>query len=359
MISNRTRWTAYAWAIAAVLACTLAGLAMRLRFDLVNIAMVYLVPIALMALLFSRGPTVLASILSVTAFDFCFVPPRGAFSIDDLQYLFTFAIMLGIGLMISRLKESVQRQASAKEKLAFEAETERMRSTLLASISHDLRTPLAVMSGASSTLAERGQQMTASERKALAESIFAQTREMSEHVSKLLQMTRLENGTLQVERDWAALSEIIGAVLRRLQERMSRHRLIVEVPDELPLIRVDAALVEQALGNLLENAAKHTPIGTVVRLRAQARNSELIVSVEDFGDGVRDGDHERVFAMFHRGVVEGSAGGMGLGLSICRAIVRLHGGRAWGERLSGGGTAFRFSLPVEKPPHVPPEASTA
>src|SRR4051794_28012782 len=106
-----------------------------------------------------------------------------------------------------------------------------MRSTLLASISHDLRTPLAVMSGASSSLAERGEQMTAVERKALAQSIFSETGEMSEHVSKLLQMTRLENGTLQIDRDWAALSEIVGAVLRRLSHRMAKHRLIVEMPD--------------------------------------------------------------------------------------------------------------------------------
>src|SRR3954466_9015687 len=160
------RWQGYAWAIAAVSACTLAGLAMRTRFDVINIAMVYVLAVSLIALLFSRGPTVLTSLLSVLAFDSVFVPPQGVLSVDDLQYLLTFAVMIAIGWMIAGLKERIRRQAAAQEKLAFEAETERIRSTLLASISHDLRTPLAVMSGASSSLAERGEHMTAQERKA-------------------------------------------------------------------------------------------------------------------------------------------------------------------------------------------------
>ncbi|MFI4888072.1 MAG: DUF4118 domain-containing protein [Burkholderiales bacterium] len=345
----------YAWAAVATLACTLAGWAMRPRFDLVNIAMVYLLAVVVIALRFPRGPAIVASVLSVLAFDFLFVPPRGRLTIDDLQYLLTFAIMLAVALIISRLVERVRREASANSSLEIEAETERIRSALLASISHDLRTPLAVMAGASSSLAERGERLSEEERSALAKSVFDQAREMSEHVAKILQMTRLETGAIKIDRDWAALSEIVGSVLARLSERLATHRVIVELPDDLPLLRVDATLIEQALGNLLENCARHTPAGTIVRLRAQRRESNVVVTVEDYSGGLSDGDLERVFAKFQRGSIEGGGTDIGLGLAICRAIVRLHGGQAWAERVAAGGTAFRFTLPLEEVPCVPIE----
>jgi len=339
--------------------CTLAGFAMRPRFDLVNVAMVYLLAAVVIALRFSRGPAIATSVLCVTAFDFLFVPPQGTLTVDDAQYLLTFAIMVAVALIISRLVESVRHRATAQASLEIEAETERIRSTLLASISHDLRTPLAVMAGASSSLEESGERLSAAERKALAKSIFDQAREMSEHVAKVLQMTRLEMSAIKLDRDWTSLSEIVGAVLARLRERMSAHRVIVELPDDLPLLRIDATLIEQALGNLLENCAKHTPPGTIVRLRAQRRAGEVVVSVEDYSDSLAERDVERVFAKFHRGSMEGAGSGLGLGLAICRAVVRLHGGQAWAERVSGGGTAFRFTLPVEDAPAVPAEPASS
>jgi len=264
--------------------------------------------------------------------------------------------MLAVGLIISRLIDGLRNQATAQVKLELEAETERIRSALLASISHDLRTPLAVLCGASSSLAERGERLSPAERQALAKSVYDQSRDMSELLNKVLEMTRLETGAIVLKRDWDSVGEIAGAVLERLRERLADHRVVVELPHDLPLVRVDAVLIEQALANLLENAARHTPSGTLVRLRAALSGGELVVSVEDFGPGLPDGDVERVFAKFHRGMAEGAGGGVGLGLAICRAIVRLHGGRAWAEQLPGGGTAFRFSLPIEAQPEMPTEA---
>lgn len=346
----------YFWAIGAALACTAAGLAIRSRFDLVNIAMVYLLAVVLVAQRYSRGPAIVTTVLSVAAFDLLFVPPEGTFSVNDLQYLLTFAIMLAVGFIISRLAENVRLQAEAQAKLAAAAETERLRSTLLASISHDLRTPLAVMSGASSSLAERGEKLSPAERQALARSLYEQAREMSERVAKLLQMTRLETGGIKLERDWDSIADIAGASLARLRERMARHRVVLELPDDLPLVRVDAALIDQALTNLLENAAIHTPPDSVIRLRAWRADEALVVSVEDYGPGLSKGDEERIFAKFEHGAAEGRPGGVGLGLAISRAIVVLHGGRAWAERLPMGGSAFRFSLPIEPQPTVPAEA---
>ena len=351
-------WIGYAWAVGSTLACTLAGLAMSPRFDLANIAMVYVLAVVFIALQFSRGPAIVTSILCIGAFDFLFVPPRGGFTVDDIQYLLTFAIMLTVGWVISGLVGRVRSQAKAQAALQVEAETERIRSALLASISHDLRTPLAVMCGASSTLVESGERFSAEERHSLANSVFQQSRELSERVSKVLQMTRLETGAIKVDRDWAAISELAGSVLNRLRERMAAHRVIVDLPGDLPLVRIDANLIEQALGNLLENAAQHTPAGTVIRLRAWQRASELVVAVEDFGAGLPDDEVGRIFKKFHRGSVEGDASGMGLGLAICRAIIRLHAGEAWAERVPGAGIAFCFTLPIEEVPLVPLESTS-
>ena len=348
-------WMGYGWAVLATVACTVAGLLMQPRFDTVNIAMVYLLAVVLVALRHSRGPALATAVLCVAAFDFTFVPPRGTFTVQDAQYLFTFAIMVVVALVIAHLVDSVRRQAAGQARLEIEAETERIRSTLLASISHDLRTPLAVMAGAASTLKENAQDLAPAERDALVQSIVEQSREMAEHVAKVLQMTRLETGALKLARDWTDVNDLASSVLRRLHDRLATHRVILEIAPGLPLVRVDAPLMEQALGNLLENAAKHTPPGTVVRLRAQVRGAELVMSVEDLGGGLPPEQMERVFAKFSRGSPDEDGTGMGLGLAICRAIVRLHGGRAWAESVSGGGIAFRFALPVEPAPALPDE----
>lgn len=358
-MDRKHAWIGYAGAAGAAILCTLIGLAMAPRFDVVNIAMVYVLAVVVIALCFTRGAAVLSAVLCVGAFDFMFVPPEGTFTVHDAQYLLTFAIMLAVALVISGLMENRHRQTEARAALALEAETERIRSTLLASISHDLRTPLAVMTGASSSLAQGGERLPPEERVALAQSIYAQARDLSEQVAKVLQMTRLETGAITVERDWAAMTEIAGSVLTRLSERLAGHRLVVDIPADLPLVRVDATLIDQALSNLVENAARHTPPGTVVRVRVQHTGDALVVSVEDLGVGIDDRDLERVFTKFHRGAAEGPGGGVGLGLAICRAIVRLHEGKAWVEKLAGGGIAFRFSLPVEEAPRPPVEAAPA
>jgi two-component system sensor histidine kinase KdpD len=215
------------------------------------------------------------------------------------------------------------------------------------------------MSGASSSLAERGEQLDESQRRELARSLYEQASEMGDRVSKVLQMTRLETGTMTLARDWVSLPELAATALDRLSERLAGHRTMVEWPPDLPLVNVDAVLFEQVLSNLLDNAAKHTAPGTVVRLRAQMRDADVVVSVEDFGHGIPEADVERIFAKFHRGNTAGQAGGMGLGLAIARAIVRLHKGEAWAEKIPGGGTAFRFTIPLEPPPAMPLEPAEA
>jgi two-component system sensor histidine kinase KdpD len=344
-------WVGHACAIGAATICTLIGQLMTPRFDIVNIAMVYLLAVVVIALCFSRSAAILSAVLCVLVFDFTFVPPQGTLTVNDAQYLLTFAIMLIVALVISILMESRRRQERQRAELELVADTERLRSALLASISHDLRTPLAVMTGASSTLAESGEKMSSSERTALAQSVYGQARDMAEQVSKILQMTRLEAGGIEVDFDWASISEIIGSAIARLSDRLAHHRVTVDIPNDLPLLRIDAALIEQALVNLLENAARHTPPGTQVQIRAQLMDAELVVTVEDFGPGVDARDLDRLFAKFERG--RSDTGGVGLGLAICRAIMQLHKGKVWADNLPDGGIAFRFSLPLTDAPKAP------
>jgi len=333
-------------AVSAALACTVAGIGMRPRFELVNIAMVYLLAVVLVAQHYSRGPAILATVLSVAAFDLLFVPPQGTFSVEDMQYLVTFAIMLAVGLVISRLAENVRLQAEAQARLEADAQTERVRSTLLASISHDLRTPLAVMSGASSSLAERGEQLTPQERQALARSVYEQAREMSERVAKLLQMTRLETGGIRLDRDWGSIAEIAGTSLSRLRERLTRHRVVLELPDGLPLVRVDAPLIDQALTNLLENAVRFSPPSGEIVVTAARWQNVVRVSVSDQGPGVPTQDRERVFEAFYRRDAGVGRAGSGLGLAIVRAIAEAHGGSA--RVAPAEGATVRLWLPASQ-----------
>jgi two-component system sensor histidine kinase KdpD len=165
-------------------------------------------------------------------------------------------------------------------------------------------------------------------------------------------MTRLESGKIQVQKEWQPLEEVIGTTLLHLDEMLSDHPLKPELPEDLPLVLIDSNLIEQVLLNLLENAIKYTPPGSPIDLSAWSESLEVIVEVADRGPGLPPGEEERIFDKFYR-VHPTNAGGVGLGLTICRAIVEAHGGRIWGANRPGGGALFRFTLPLEgEPPRV-------
>lgn len=353
--STHRNWLGYACATGAVIVCTLVGFAMESRFDIVNIAMIYLLAVVVVALRFSRGAAIFGAASSVAIFDFVFVPPAWTLTVNDAQYLLTFAIMLIVALVISELIERSRRESFESAKLLVQAEQESIRSTLLASISHDLRTPLSVISGASSSIAHAGGRLSEAERNALAHSIYTKARELSDHVEKVLQMTRLESSGITIEREWCAISEIVGTVLHHLEERLSKHKVLLELPNDLPLVQVDASLLEQVFTNLLENAARHTPEGTIIRIRAAQQDHELLVSIEDFGPGLGEQAIAHIFEKFYRAEREGSVAGVGLGLAICRAIVNLHRGRIWAEQNAQGGCLFHFTIPMTPAPDSPRE----
>ena len=483
-------------AVAIVAAATVASVLLRDTLAPTNLAMIYLGGVVAVAMRCSRWISVTASFLSVAAFDFFCVPPYLTFAVSDYQYVFTFAGMLVVALVIStqtaRLKElaahaavrearteALYRLSSklAGETRVFEAsrsaatlaeevfsarvviflpedgrlsfrrrtsdllpvppseeviaqwvfdhghkaglrtdvhagatalymplrgaretfgvlavlpdpegpiwapeqqqllevfagqtalaiertlsqrsaeetrvhmQTEQMRSSLLSAMSHDLRTPLASITGAASTLRSQGDRLPPETRQELLDSIFDEADRLGRLVGNLLDMTRFESGGVELRRDLYPPEEIVGTVLQRMEPQLEGRAVSTDLAENLPMVFVDDVLLGQVLWNLLENAAKYTPPGSPLELAASEQKGDkdgaVIIEVRDRGPGVPSGEEERIFEKFYRGKSD-NVRGAGLGLPICRAIVQAHRGTIQALAREGGGTIFRISLP--------------
>jgi two-component system sensor histidine kinase KdpD len=233
-------------------------------------------------------------------------------------------------------------------------QAEQMRNSLLSSVSHDLRTPLAVIAGASSSLLGRQADESTGDQRMLMQTIAEESRRMTRLVDNLLDMTRLESGSLVINKQWHVLEEIVGSALGRLKQELQQHTVTVHIPVEFPLIQVDGVLLEQAFVNLLDNAARYTPPGSCIDISARQLDESTEIVVSDNGPGLPPGSERRVFEKFFRGATAAdSRRGVGLGLAICEAIIRTHGGLITARNHSKGGAEFTIRLPSkEKPPKV-------
>ena len=227
--------------------------------------------------------------------------------------------------------------------------------SLLTAISHDLRTPLAAIVGASSSLVRDGDKLEKEARLELGQAIYDEAIRMAGLANNLLDMARLEAGAIVLNRQWQPLEEVVGGALAALTTRLVNHPLKVTFAHDLPLVDIDGLLIERVFANLLENAVKYTPSGTPIEISAIAEPNEILVTVSDGGYGIPVGEEKRIFEKFHRVVHEGNQGGAGLGLSICRSIIEAHGGRIWADNLPAGGAAFHFALPKSEPPLIEQE----
>jgi two-component system sensor histidine kinase KdpD len=268
--------------------------------------------------------------------------PRRVLLPEQRHLLETFAGQIGLAVERAGLAET-----AAGARVAAERET--LRNTLLASISHDLRTPLAAMAGAASTLVARGASLDDSTRTELARSIESKSRDMSELVSKVLDLMRFDSGEIALRRDWEAVEDLVGSAIEHSRHRLGEHRVEIALPADLPLVFVDATLVVQVFANLFDNAAKYTPAGTLITVTARDEGGTVHVTVDDNGPGWPAGDPERLFDKFQRGIQEGTIVGVGLGLSICRAIVHAHGGTIEAGPRPGGGARLELTLPAKEP----------
>ncbi|MBT9503522.1 MAG: DUF4118 domain-containing protein [Burkholderiaceae bacterium] len=492
------QWQRYGLALLACVATTALARPLQAWFDEANIVMLFLLTVVGVSLRWGRGPSVLASFVSVGLFDFFFVAPHLSFAVSDVQYLLTFIVMLAVGLVTGQLTAGLRYQAqvaaerearsralfeltrelsgalqteqvvlSAQDSLSRELhgralvlvldlqdrlqlppgvdeqpdppdlgtarwaldhgqaaglatdtlpgspwfylplqapmrargvlavrprdlasvmqperraqldtyasiigqalervhyvevaqdalvhiESERLRNSLLSALSHDLRTPLAVVYGLADTLAALPELPAAGQD--MAQALRQEAQRINAMVNKLLDMARLQSGAVQLRLEWQPIEEVVGSALQAMQPVLAGRKIAIALAPELPLVQLDAVLIERVLCNLLENAAKYTPAGTAIDIAAEARNSELLLSVADHGPGLPAGREEQLFDKFTRGEKESSTPGVGLGLAICRAIMQAHQGRIWAETAVGGGARFVLSLPLGTPPLLP------
>ena len=492
---DRTGWRQYGLAVGAVIAVTLLATPLRDVLELANIVMLFLLAVLFAAFKLGRGPALLASFLSVAAFDFFFVSPRLSFAVSDAQYLVTFAVMLAVALSIAhlttglsfqaRVAESRERRMRAlyemarelssalvveqieeigdrfvsstfgvhahlllpddKDKLpvilsrgdvldlgiaqwaldhgesagcgtdtlpasrylyvplkatlrvrgvmaiaprqedgllnpeqqrlldtfaaligialervhyitvAQEAlvsmESERLRNGLLSSISHDLRTPLTALVGLIDAMMLIEPKL-APQQQEFAGAIREQAMRTSSQVNNLLDMARLQAGKVSLKREWQPLEDSVGAALQARATVLGGHSVHIDLPGDLPLLELDAVLMERVFCNLLENAAKYTPPGSIIEITAHVAGIAVEVSVCDNGPGLPPGMEQAIFEKFTRGKEESNVVGVGLGLAIARAIVVAHGGSIRAYNRAQGGACFAFTLPVGHPPAI-------
>ena len=495
----------YLSAAAASLGTAVLAMPLLHFLDLANIVMLFLLTVVLVAVRFGRGAAVVATLVGIAAFDFFFVVPRFSFSVANLQYLATFAVMLVVGLIISHLTAGLRYQArvashrEARARALYEfsrelsgalqtddifritrtfiqhtfsataslllpdqderlqspstaaqvtggsprltvldtgmaqwtfdhatpcgigtcvlpgssylflplvapmrtrgvlviqpqirhrllipeqrqhletfatlaaialervhyvevahnalvhVESEKLRNSLLSALSHDLRTPLTALVGLSESLASSSPALTMAQQE-LAQGLRGVALRMSTLVTNLLDMAKIQSGTIRLNLQWQPIDEVTGSALRACAFQLKDHKIHTDLPHDLPLLCFDAVLIERVLCNLLENAAKYAPPGTLICIRAHVEGNHLNVIVEDEGPGLPAGREVELFEKFVRGLRESSTPGVGLGLAICRAIVEAHDGTIRAARSSAGGAALQFTLPLGTPPEMP------
>jgi len=247
--------------------------------------------------------------------------------------------LAALGVLRLRLAEEAQNIKTLEER-------ERLSTALFNSVSHDMKTPLASILGAVSSLVDDNDLYNAEQKSALLSSIKRGALRMNRVVSNLLDMARLESGYLHLNQDWYDIQDIIGVTLRENKEILQDHLVRVIIPEKTGLIKVDFALIEQVLTNLLHNAVKYSPPSSEITVQVEEGSDEFRISVTDQGNGIAPGDEQMIFEKFYRLQSPGNVSGTGLGLSICRGIVEAHGGKIWAETPWQHGTVITFTLPI-------------
>jgi two-component system sensor histidine kinase KdpD len=267
---------------------------------------------------------------------------------EQRQQLETFAALTAMAL--ERVHYIEVAQAAT-----VQMESERLRNSLLSALSHDLRTPLAALVGLAQTLAASQPALSATQQE-LTHAIADKTQRMTDMVTNLLDMARIQSGDIRLRVEWQSLEEIIGSALKAAHGSLGPRSISVRIDPAVPLVECDAVLIERVLANLLENAGKYTPALSPIEIIVRTDSDAVRVSVQDRGPGVPTGQQDAIFDKFTRGDAESAMPGMGLGLAICRAIIEAHRGRIWVEPTIGSGQAsgatFNFTLPLGTPPPV-------
>jgi two-component system sensor histidine kinase KdpD len=308
------------------------------------IALLLLVTVSLLAMLFDFLPVLLAAMISALIWNFFFIPPIFTFHIDNAEDILMFLMYFIIALVNAALTVKI-RDAEKKARDKEEKEhTIKLYNTLLNSLSHELRTPIATIVGAVDTLKDNKDRLSTSQQNELLSQIDIASIRLNRQVENLLNMSRLESGMLKLNLDWCDINELIYSVIQKLSIYNDQHTIVFQHNDQLPLFKLDAGLIEQVLHNIIFNAIQYTPENTSISISVKDAAENCIIAIEDNGNGFPASEIQYAFDKFYR-LPQTKAGGTGLGLSIVKGFIEAHNGVIVLENNSSGGAKFTISIP--------------
>ena len=366
----RSRLRAHFVATAAAMAATTLLLLAGPVLNETSVALAFVMVVLAVAAISQSGPAVTAALASAAAYNYFFLQPVGTFTIADPRNWVALVAMLVVGIAVGELSRRVRRRAADAEasradaesllrrlEASFERETEteairrseRLKSTLLDGVTHDLRTPLTSIKASVTALLddETTRGLDPGARHELLVVVNEEADRLNRLVEQLVSMARIEATQLALARAWSSLDEVVSAAVARVRPRLRGQGLHLEIPSELPSIRVDARAIEEAVYLLLENAVKYTPSRGTIALGVTVSAGQVAIVVDDDGPGIPPEERERVFAPFTRGAASTGTEGMGMGLAIVRGLVEAHGGTVQIEARPGGhGARVAIRLPI-------------
>lgn len=336
----------YGISVSAVIAVTLVGLLLNNLVGYRIVAFMLLVCVSILAMTMDIIPVVLAALLSALLWDFLFIPPIFTFTVgtvEDRWMLFMYFVIALINATLTYKIRQIEKEVRLKEE---KGRAIKFYSTIFNSLSHELRTPITTIIGATDNLLMKESNLSDSVKRELLSEISIASLRLNQQVENLLSMSRLESGVIKTKKDWCDIRELIYTTLKQVDSPASKHIIKVNAPDSLPLFKLDYGLMEQVLYNLINNAIQHTPEGTDIIINADTIDDKLLLTVSDTGKGFPEHAIEKVFDKFYR-VKGSSTGGTGLGLSIVRGFVEAHSGNITLRNLPLSGAEFTIIIPTE------------
>lgn len=312
-----------------------------------GVAFIQLLSLSVIAMFFDIAPVLLTAILSVVIWQFFFLKPRISWYVvddEDRMLLAMYFIIAMVNAVLTYKIRQIEQVARQKEE---KAQLLKLYNTLLNSLSHELRTPIATIIGSTDTLLTGAKNLSADDQQNLLLEISIASLRLNRQVENLLNMSRLESGFIQPKKDWCDLHELVYDVVKHLDEQLKNNQVQIDIDENLPLFKLDYGLMEQVLHNLVYNAAQYTPQGTSIRITAASTDEDLSISVEDNGNGFPEEEIDRVFDKFYR-LKNSKAGGTGLGLSIVKGFIEAHNGTINLHNNIYGGATFTIKMPAEK-----------
>lgn len=337
----------YAISIATVIGISAIGFFTHNLIGYRVVAFMLLVGVSILAMTFDIIPVVLSASLSALIWDFFFIPPRLTLTVgtaEDRILLFMYFIIAMINAVLTNRIRRMEKKVKEKDE---RAKSVRFYNVLLNSLSHELRTPITTILGSTDNLQSNSSKLSERDKAELINEISVASIRLNQQVENLLNMSRLESGVFQIKKDWCDINELVYKTLQRLDHNLSKFRLAVEIPEQLPLFKLDFGLMEQVLYNLILNVTQHAPENTLITIQVDCVRDHLVLVVADNGKGFPETEIEKVFDKFYR--VKGSpTGGTGLGLSIVKGFVEAHHGTIRLENLPVQGSKFTIEILTEK-----------